>query len=317
MDAQKSNATTLHQPQSLQTISGRLTIQRLLLTRSVDLVQGGKGVRAVVADLPLPVYDRFGMLTFKPMEQLSEGIADLFLTDENFCLAAAMLLESAIGVFRNADSQLFYIFQLKQHSPVEVCEHNRYKHSISITLVGGDPSKFSSAPGIQKNECFDWKSVLLPMLCNAGHLVTHFRVDVKESFSSFSWYPVNILDTLLKAALETRDSKNLVEKIELVIPPKSGIPYPSSTLAKETAFIRRTERSNKSDPEGVFGEEIPYKERRSYYPNQQRRQIAYCSDQWESFELSNKHGGEAKFLVGILLDNMSSRQINGFFMYRN
>jgi len=185
--------------------------------------------------------------------------------DTGACLEVATQFERVIAMFRSAGKAC--ILQLDPSK--ERCEHG-LKYRLRI---GGDSSK----------QCLcvkspEWAEVV-KLISTGGHLIAAFELGIwigviKEGTSS-GYYPTDVIEVLLKAALDSEDPENFVGTIEFAFPLQSiSVPYPK-IFVQEAANIVRDGRDNPNS-DGTFTE-------------------------W--FELQNKCDKQAKFRVGIGFKN--------------
>jgi len=182
------------------------------------------------------------------------------------CLEVATQFERVISMFRSAGKAC--ILQLDPSK--ERCEHGRLKYRLRI---GGDSSK--QYLSVKSPE---WAEVV-ELITTGGHLIAGFELGIwigviKEGTSS-GYYPTDIIEVLLKAALDSEHPENFVGNIEFAFPLQSiSVAYPK-IFVQEAANIVRDGRDNPNS-DGTFTE-------------------------W--FELQTKCNKQAKFRVGIGLKN--------------
>jgi len=168
---------------------------------------------------------------------------------------------------------------------------NGTKKKLKIT-VPGDAGK-ASLLSKKGNSSADkkWPDVI-SVICKGGQQVSEFVIGDNLppygiwSLSNYAWFPNDLVETLIKNALETEHPDNVVAYVDLVMPPNSTVSKPPMELiARESAHIQLVNAYR-------FGE--------------------------EEYELTNKRTG-AKFVFSLYFDKNRDHQeeMNRFAIWRN
>jgi len=210
-------AVVLRSPESLKAISGRAIAGRLLIASDPiqqgvhihNLIRKKRGIRAVVAELPLPLHTLGGQLEWRTVGQAREGgIADYLLSHVH-CMLASIMDQLIVKLSPNID-------HLRTRWP-------GYTNTKEICIWGDLKN-----PKLLLDES-EWDHILT-LLAICGTNIDRFMIRHNDSappwaLPSYAWYPRDFVGRLLKSAVQTGHPESFVRDIKLDIPPNSGIDF--------------------------------------------------------------------------------------------